>query len=175
MGELQVINEGVGYPLPFELAGAPGIDAELLAKALNERRLSGVHFRPAYYQPYYGTSKGQRCGGVQIHITDTRAVHLTAIQFHVLDVVRKLYPDMRLFGNKRDRMFDQVCGTDAIRLGFESGRSITGDTGRVEQRPRFIPAQAIEVPDLSRGLAEIAPQKKERRCCHQSRVNLWFY
>lgn len=124
MGELQVVNEGVGYPLPFEMAGAPWIDAEELAKNLNARRLPGVHFRPAYYQPYYGTAKEQRCGGVQIHLTDPAAVHLTGIQFHIMDAVRELYPDKNLFGNKRDQMFDKVCGMDAIRLGFESGKPI---------------------------------------------------
>jgi uncharacterized protein YbbC (DUF1343 family) len=124
MGELQVVNEGVGYPLPFEMAGAPWIDGEALARELNHRRLAGVYFRPAYYQPYYGTNKDQRCGGVQIHLTGEKAVQLTPIQFHVMDAVRRLYPDRKLFGNQRDQMFDKVCGTEAIRRGFESSRPI---------------------------------------------------
>jgi len=53
MGELQVVSEGVGYTLPFELAGAPFItDAQAFAKALNDRKLPGVHFRPMYFKPY---------------------------------------------------------------------------------------------------------------------------
>lgn len=124
MGELHVVNEGVGYPLPFELAGAPWIDAEKLAEELNGRRLPGVYFRACYYQPYYTKYEKQRCGGVHVHITDPEAVRLTPIQFHIMDVVRKLYPDQALFGNKRDDMFDKVCGTDQIRKAFLEGRPI---------------------------------------------------
>ncbi len=41
-----------------------------------------------------------------------------------MDIVRKWYPDHELFGAKRDRMFDQVCGTDLIRKAFLEGESI---------------------------------------------------
>ncbi|GMU21460.1 MAG: hypothetical protein AMXMBFR13_15530 [Phycisphaerae bacterium] len=118
MGELQVINEGVGYTLPFELAGVPFMDAARLAEALNARRLSGVVFRPLYYTPFYMGYKDKTCGGVQIHLTDPRRVDLTGIQFHVMDAVQKLYPGQKLFGKKRDDMFDKVCGTDQIRKMF---------------------------------------------------------
>src|SRR5690606_16126220 len=94
MGELQVIDEGVGYPLPFEMAGAPWIDAERLAGELNGRRLPGVYFRPMYYTPYYTDYAKERCGGVQIHLTNPTALHLTSIQFHIMDAVRKLNPDV---------------------------------------------------------------------------------
>lgn len=120
MGELQTISEGVGYTLPFELAGAPFIDsAEVFADALNRRNLPGVTFRPMYFKPYYiDRVKGQRCGAVQIHITDRDRVDLTPIQFHVMDVVQQLYPDVKLFGNGRDAMFDKVSGSDQIRKMF---------------------------------------------------------
>jgi uncharacterized protein YbbC (DUF1343 family) len=124
MGELQVISEGVGYPLPFELAGAPWIEAETFAEALNARALPGVFFRPCYFSPYYGPYAKKVCGGAQIHFTDRNAVHLTALQFHVMDVARKTWPDHKLFGNQRDDMFDKVCGTDRIRGLFEAGRPI---------------------------------------------------
>lgn len=124
MGELQAINEGVGYPLPFELAGAPGIDAEKFAAALNARNLPGVHFRPTYYQPYYTRYEKQACGGVQIMLTDPPKAHLTAIQFHIMTVVRELYPSITLFGSPRDNMFDKVCGTDEIRRLFERNRPL---------------------------------------------------
>ncbi len=119
MGELRVISEGVGYPLPFELAGLPGLSAERLAGLLNARRLPGVWFRPAYFQPYYGPYARKVCGGVQIILTDPRAAPLTPIQFHIIDAVRRLKPDLALFGRGRDAMFDKVCGTDQIRRLLE--------------------------------------------------------
>lgn len=126
MGELRVINEGVGYTLPFELAGAPFIrDAEGFAMNMNDRRLAGVRFRPLYYKPYYiDRIKGQLCGGVQIHLLDRAQVDLTGIQFHIMDLVRSRYPDQPLFGAKRDAMFDKVCGTDEIRKMFLAGTDV---------------------------------------------------
>ena len=124
MGELRVISEGVGYTLPFELAGAPGIDPQKLADELNSRKLSGVFFRPTHFQPYYGPYAKQTCGGVHILFTDRDQAELTPIQFHVMHAVRELYPEIRLFGNKRDAMFDKVCGTDRVRRMFLDGRPI---------------------------------------------------
>ena len=124
MGELGVISEGVGYTLPFELAGMPEIEPQKLAAELNGRHLPGVFFRPLFFQPYYGHYAKQTCGGVQICLTDRDRAELTPIQFHVMDAVQKLYPAVKLFGAKRDAMFDKVCGTDEIRKLFEAGRPI---------------------------------------------------
>jgi uncharacterized protein YbbC (DUF1343 family) len=123
-GELHVLSEGVGYTLPFEVAGAPWIKAEPFAAELNSRRLDGVHFRPVYFTPFYGRFKEQTCGGVQLHLIDPTRVHLTSIDLHILDAVRKLHPDHALFGNKRDDMFDKVCGTDQVRAMLQSGKPI---------------------------------------------------
>lgn len=124
LGELHVVSEGVGYTLPFHLLGAPWFDSDTLLRELASRRLPGVRFRPLTFTPYYYEHKDQTCRGVQIYITDRRSVELTPIQFHVMDIVRRCYPEHRLFGGKRDRMFDQVCGTDLIRKAFLDGKSI---------------------------------------------------
>ena len=70
MGELNVLSEGVGYPLPFELAGGPDIDPQMLADDLNGRKLPGLFFRPLFFQPFYGRLAKHTCGGVQIVFTD---------------------------------------------------------------------------------------------------------
>ncbi len=124
MGELHVVSEGVGYPLPFELVGLPDVSAATFASQLDERKLPGVRFRPIYFKPYYGPNKGKMCGGAQVHLTDPDIVHLTGIQFHVMDVVRKSFPDHKLFDSKRKRSFDKACGTDEIRELFEADKPI---------------------------------------------------
>ncbi|MFH1747165.1 MAG: DUF1343 domain-containing protein [Planctomycetota bacterium] len=125
MGELQVISEGVGYSLPFELAGAPGLDPHKLADELNSRNLPGVFFRPTYWQPYYTEYAKQTCAGVHIVWTNRNRAELTNVQFHVMDAVRKQNPSLKIFGNKRDKMFDKVCGTDRIRKLFQSGNPLS--------------------------------------------------
>ena len=46
VGDQPALNIGVGYTLPFELAGAPGIGPQTFARELNRRKLPGVTFRP---------------------------------------------------------------------------------------------------------------------------------
>lgn len=130
-GELHVLSEGVGYPLPFELAGAPGLNPQTLADALNSRHLAGVFFRPTYFQPFYGSYAKQSCGGVHLLFTDPRQVELTALALHIMDAARQVAagdpagPKLDFFADKqRNAMFDKVCGTDGVRKRFEQGRSI---------------------------------------------------
>ena len=123
MGELRVISEGVGYTMPFELAAAPWIDSERFAAELNARKLPGVTFRPLTFKPYFGPYADKPCGGVQVHIVDRDKVRLVGVQFHVMDVHRKLYPDKKLFDTQRNGMFDKACGTDQVRKMFEAGES----------------------------------------------------
>ena len=47
---------------------------------------------------------------------------LTEIQFHAMDVARRLLPELRLFENDRRAMFDKVCGTDGIRKQLDANR-----------------------------------------------------
>lgn len=124
IGELETLSIGVGYTLPFELVGRPDFEPHRLAAELNARGLAGVYFRPLHYQPYYAAFAKQNCGGVQVLLTDREQVELTAVQFHVLDAIRRLYPQVELFTGKRDGMFDKVCGTDEIRKLIVAGRPV---------------------------------------------------
>lgn len=122
MGELQAYSEGVGYPLPFKVIGAPWVDADRFAAAMNDLDLPSVKFRPIHFKPYYGRNEGDMLHGVQIHITNYNEAPLMLIQFYAMQELYKMYPDKNVFeiGKKRGRlnMFDKVCGTDRIRKAF---------------------------------------------------------
>lgn len=127
LGELGVINEGVGYPQPFELLGAPWIDGDKLAEKLNSLKLPGVLFRPLFYKPFYGTHKGTLCGGVQIYFTDVKRAPWTALQFYAIEQLRALYPEHPLFSEAKQEnrdMFDKVMGTPKVREHLEAGRPV---------------------------------------------------
>jgi uncharacterized protein YbbC (DUF1343 family) len=64
------ISEGRGTTRPFEIFGAPFIDAEKLCTVLNNQKLLGVFFRENYFQPTFQKFAGQLCGGAQIHVID---------------------------------------------------------------------------------------------------------
>ena len=64
-----MISEGRGTTRPFELIGAPWIEAERFARDMNALGLTGVHFRPAVFEPTFQKHAKQTCGGCQIHVT----------------------------------------------------------------------------------------------------------
>src|SRR5206468_12336509 len=65
-----MLSEGRGTTRPFELVGAPWIDAERFAGEMNSLGLDGVYFRPAGFEPTFQKHAKQPCGGCQIHVTD---------------------------------------------------------------------------------------------------------
>jgi uncharacterized protein YbbC (DUF1343 family) len=123
VGELPTLSIGVGYTLPFELAGAPGLGPASLAREMTRRGLTGVRFRPMTWTPFYNRHQGKSCGGVQIHLTDAPpGADLTRINFELMDAVRRLDPDRPFFASPAaTQMFDLVCGADLIRKAFQAG------------------------------------------------------
>jgi uncharacterized protein YbbC (DUF1343 family) len=121
LGELGYLSIGVGYTLPFQLVGAPWINAEKLATAMNNLKLDGLKFRPIYFKPFYGTFKDENCQGIEIHILNFRKAKLAEVQFYIMQELNELYPEKAVFENadkKRFSMFDKVSGSDQIRLKF---------------------------------------------------------
>ena len=122
---------------PFEYAGAPWITAEELAAELNSRSLPGVFFRPLHYTPFYGTFKGVKLQGVQIHILDRDRFQPVAVQIHILCALQKLYPEHNIYDTPRIDMFNKAMGTDRvwkqIRAGAGAGEIIASWQGGLEQ------------------------------------------
>ena len=122
VGELYVVNIGVGYTLPFQLFATEWIDADSLAESLNNLELEGVYFRPVHYRPYYSVLQGQVIHGIQLHLINLSEAPLTLLQFYILQEAHRLWPEkdvFRLCEKSRLDMFDKVCGTDQVRLQFE--------------------------------------------------------
>ena len=64
------LSEGRGTTLPFELVGAPWIDARALADRMRHARLPGVVFREASFRPEFQKHAKRPCGGVQVIVQD---------------------------------------------------------------------------------------------------------
>jgi len=92
LGELGIVNIGVGYTLPFKVVGAPWIDAEEFAKKLNSYQLGGVHFFPFHYRPFYGLYKNKECHGVLICVTDVCQYSPSNVQYFLMGILKGLYP-----------------------------------------------------------------------------------
>ena len=68
-----MLSEARGTTRPFELIGAPWLDGEALADALNGAGVEGAYFRAVNFEPTFQKHAGTACGGCQIHVTDRDA------------------------------------------------------------------------------------------------------
>jgi uncharacterized protein YbbC (DUF1343 family) len=87
------VSVGRGTEAPFEEFGAPWIDGEEVAAALNARNLPGVRFSNQPYVPVMGLYAGRRCGGVAIRVTDRAAVRSMTVGLEIAALLLKKYPD----------------------------------------------------------------------------------
>lgn len=123
MGELGIINIGIGYTMPFQLVGATWVDGDTFADSLNAAKLSGIYFRKTAYKPFYGMSSGKVCNGVQIVRTGDAPVPFTA-SVAIMTILRDLYPNRNLIEGvsaESWKMFDKVCGGPSLRERLQVG------------------------------------------------------
>jgi uncharacterized protein YbbC (DUF1343 family) len=121
-----LVSEGRGTTRPFELVGAPWIEAESFARRMNDLGLPGAHFRPAVFEPTFQKYAKQPCGGCQIHVTDRTAFRpvLTGVAlaglFHRTDPARFAWRQPP-YEYEHDKMpIDILAGSDRLRRQIES-------------------------------------------------------
>lgn len=118
LGELQIVNIGIGYTLPFKLVGAPWIDAKSFAKNLNAQKFPGVFFEPFYFRPFYGRFAHEDCQGVLIVVTHPLKYKPVCTQYLLIGMLKSMYPEkfQEAVSSAKDRkeMFCKVNGTEEI-------------------------------------------------------------
>ena len=116
------ISEGRGTTTPFQVIGAPYIDAEAYAQALNNLELPGVYFRPAYFTPTFSKYKDQQCKGVQVHVVNRKTFLSVKTGWAMLDVARRLYPNDFIIHNEYSSqcMLNLLTGCQYITNGTYS-------------------------------------------------------
>jgi len=128
------LSEGRGTGLPFEQAGAPWLNGQVLAERLNDRNMPGVIFQPVHFNPCSSKYQGKVCQGVQVHVVDRDAYNPLDTGLEIIAVCQELAPSE--FGflppsvDDQRYHFDLLAGSDRLRLGLMNG---------------------IQVPDMARG------------------------
>ena len=122
-----LLSEGRGTNRPFELVGAPWIDGDRFAAAMNARGIPGARFRPAFFEPTYHKHAQTLCGGCQIHVIDRAAFPPMRTAVEMLDEFRREAPGETLW---RDPPYeyehvkppiDILYGSDRLRLAIDAG------------------------------------------------------
>jgi uncharacterized protein YbbC (DUF1343 family)/CubicO group peptidase (beta-lactamase class C family) len=86
------VSVGRGTDTPFELLGAPWINAHELAQFLNERQISSVRFVPVTFTPSASNYAGQLCHGVNIVLTGREFLDAPELGIELASALAKLYP-----------------------------------------------------------------------------------
>jgi uncharacterized protein YbbC (DUF1343 family) len=81
------LSEGRGTTIPFELFGAPFINAEKLKLNLDRRKIVGCAFRVHSFIPTFNKYCGELCNGLQIHVTDIDSFKPVSTALEILDAV----------------------------------------------------------------------------------------
>ena len=124
------VSEGRGTTKPFELIGAPYIDADAYADRLNALGMPGVFFRSCVFQPTFQKHGGVSCGGVQIHVLDRDSFEPWFAGIAMAKLAHDMYrdefrwkvPPYEYVYDKNP--FDVISGTAKIREAFEKGTEL---------------------------------------------------
>ncbi len=143
------LSEGRGTTRPFELFGAPWLDAQRLADDLGRERLPGARFRPCSFTPTWDKHRGQRCHGVQIHVGSAKA--FDAVRTGVAAIVHARAQDAARFRWRTEKYefvedkpaIDLLTGSAAFRARVEQGGSVDGLCAAWDgERAAFLAARA---------------------------------
>ena len=121
------LSEGRGTTRPFELVGAPWIDGERLADAMNARRLPGVRFRGVFFEPTFQKHARLTCGGCQLHVLDRRALEPVRTAVALVEEFRRQAPDQFAWKQppyeyEYEKMpIDIMWGSDRLRQAIDAG------------------------------------------------------
>ena len=120
------VSEGRGTTRPFELIGAPWVDAEALADKLATHELAGVYFRPVVFEPTFQKHAKQPCGGCQIHVLNRADFRPVEAAVAVLAEIRLQNPSafqwrQPPYEYEHEKLpFDILAGSSDLRQQIEA-------------------------------------------------------
>jgi len=124
------ISEGRGTTRPFEIIGAPYLNANEYSEVLSKLELPGVIFRPINFLPTFQKFANQNCEGVFLHITDRNIFEPVITGLAMIKTAYDLYKENFQWKSTayeyafNRNPFDVIAGTSRIREQLEKGVSI---------------------------------------------------
>lgn len=144
------VSEGRGTTLPFELFGAPYLNAAKIISTIGSESIPGIVLRPVVFEPTANKWQAQPCQGFQIHIThpdefrpyETSLRLLQAVILHHKETFEWKQPPYEY--ETRRLPIDLIVGDRKIRKRLENMEP-------VETIAESWRAELEEFSDISRG------------------------
>jgi uncharacterized protein YbbC (DUF1343 family) len=146
MIEGTTLSEGRGTTRPFEMFGAPDLDAQALIDTMHElapQWLRGCVLRTCWFEPTFQKHAGSLCAGVQIHAEEPvydharfRPWRVQALAFKALRRLAPKYDLWRDFAYEYEHgrlAIDLINGSDLLRKWVDDPRSTPADLDALAQ------------------------------------------
>ena len=124
------VSEGRGTCRPFEMFGAPYLDAKAVRDTLDPRALAGCVLQDYTFRPTFHKWAGRLCRGFMIHVRNPRVYRPYFTSLSLLGCIMKLHrEDFRLkdppyeYEHKK-KPIDLIMGDSSLRHEVESGVAV---------------------------------------------------
>ena len=113
------LTEGRGTDRPFEQIGAPWLNAEQVARVMNEKRLPGIRFEPITMSvlPTAAKHRGKTIPAIRFAVTDRNAYRPVRTALILIDEIRRQH--LKDFG--WTGTIDRLTGSDKVKKAIEGG------------------------------------------------------
>jgi len=115
------VSVGRGTDTPFEVVGAPWVNARELAQYLNERGIAGVRFVPVTFTPFASNYAGKACQGINLVLLDRNALDTPELGIELAAALAKLYPKDFLLERMKGLLVN-AAAFDALTAGRDPRR-----------------------------------------------------
>lgn len=143
------LSEGRGTAFPFQVVGAPWLDARAIAKELRGDHWEGVAPRPVRFVPSTSKYEGEVCEGVFLHLVEPDRVRPVALAVRLLSLVFARHDEAAVLpasAGRQLRFIDLLWG--AVDLGdcLEARRPPPGTEAPVGFADEVVPDLLYEHP-----------------------------
>ncbi len=136
------LSEGRGTTTPFELLGAPWLDAPgPICEALAQT-WEGATFRPAWFRPGFQKHAGRACGGIFVHVTEPDRFMSVRVYLDLIRRVARAYPDDFAWRAEAYEFVDDVPAFDLLAGGSWARDWVEADGAPEELDAHLRPQEA---------------------------------
>ena len=112
------LSEGRGTECPFELIGAPWLNAEAIAREMNSMGLKDVCFSAEKFTPTFSKYAGTECNGIRLKTTNAREFRPFESALYLFELIRKAHPEFKFLPPHKEGtpyFIDLLLGCDDWR------------------------------------------------------------
>lgn len=135
------MSEGRGTTRPFELIGAPHLDARRYAQAIDALQVPGLAVRPMRYEPTFQKFAGEIVDGVAVEVTDRREFAAVRAGLALIVAARQLAPSQFAWRTEVYEFVSDRLAIDLLMGGIHARTVIEAGGGLDEITSDFVHAE----------------------------------